>query len=212
MGQRSGTAKQLTGAAPAAPATTPGDTATSAADRPVRTSSGQPTPVPGPKGKTPKGKGKTPKGKSKGKGKTPKPPAAAVRWDEPARVRLTDYVRALADRLGLKDWDFLIDWDPTDGNSDAEIRPVYGQKLAVIQLGPNFRTESPEHNRATVAHELIHCHLHPATDVIRVTHERLLDDDAAIATWAGFFMSIEYATDALANVVAPFLPLPPAWS
>ena len=116
----------------------------------------------------------------------------------------------MADSMGLRDWEFLIDWEPV-AEVCATITPVYGQKRAVLCLGEHYLTYTPSAQRATVAHELIHCHLFPATETVRVITELQLTKSAAEAAWVGFFANIEYATDAIADVFSAHLPLP-VWS
>lgn len=144
------------------------------------------------------------------KGAADRPLRAAPRakkWTARSKEDLKRYVRLLADALGLRDWELLIDWEPVP-DAFACISPVYGQKRAVLSFGGHFLDWDPAVQRATIAHELIHCHLFPATEVVRETGEKLLTKSAAEASWIGFFANIEYATDAISDAVAPLLPLP----
>jgi hypothetical protein len=148
--------------------------------------------------------------------------AAAVkfptRWT-PRRVASAEqYVRSLADRLGLRDWEIRIDVSqPSDGCA-AEINCYSGQKRAVISPGTVFWTAdalvtTPEEIRSwqrhTLVHELIHCHLASARETTSSTLEALTRPKAAEALFAAVDLQLEYATDALADVLAPSLPLPP---
>jgi hypothetical protein len=110
------------------------------------------------------------------------------------------YIRRLADLLGLRDWRFRVLDEPCSEDYDAYVTMVAGQKLALVELGPLFPTESREARRYTVVHELLHCHFHEVQAVV----ERNVSGKVLRTEHKNF---IEHGVDAVAVVLAPFMPL-----
>jgi hypothetical protein len=110
------------------------------------------------------------------------------------------YIRRLADAMGLRDWTVGHDGrEPyDDGRASAEC--VYGRKILWVRLSDDFHADKPERQRQTVVHELIHAHFSAMNRFLR---EEL--DDRPFATYR---LLAEYGVDALADVIAPHLPLP----
>jgi hypothetical protein len=117
---------------------------------------------------------------------------------------LERYVRQLADLCGLRDWKVTLEDDAPDDDALGACFCVYGRKVANIRLAEHDTIESLRH---TIVHELLHSHLDPVRlpienirstlgePLYNVTHNSLVD-------------AVEYATDAIASVIAPMLPLP----
>jgi hypothetical protein len=101
--------------------------------------------------------------------------------------------------LWLRDWTFNVsDFSPDDPNHGASVEPIYGRKFAKICLRNDFFEFSREHQRQTVTHELIHCHLaayQHAVETLKDYHPTMRE-------------SLEYGVDALADAIGPLLPLP----
>lgn len=117
---------------------------------------------------------------------------------------LERYVRQLADLCGLRDWKVTLeDEHPGDGCLGS-CECVYGRKVANIRLAEHDAIESLRH---TIVHELLHPHLDP----IRLPIENIrstLGDPLYNVTHNGMVDAVEYATDAIASILAPMLPLP----
>ena len=124
------------------------------------------------------------------------------------RDRLGTYIRDMANRIGLRDWLIELSNDrPDDDNCAADVDVVYGRKVAVIRMAPSWSSEKPESLRATVAHELIHCHMNPMRNVLdNVQHA--LGQPVYTTAYNALTDHIEYATDAIATEWAESLPLP----
>ncbi|MCE5322134.1 hypothetical protein LLG46_02335 [bacterium] len=123
---------------------------------------------------------------------------------------LCSYIREVADKLRLRDWEFVLkDEPPEDEDVSAEIVPIEGRKRASIYLCTGFRELSPEEQRHTIVHELLHCHLESATDIIRLDlwEHRVLSQNAYDILIGGFRRQIEYAVDAIADAIAHNFPL-----
>ena len=116
------------------------------------------------------------------------------------RARFAEYVSRIAGDMRLRDWKLFIGEDvPSGDDTTADCYPIPGRKYATIRFSESFLRDTPEDQRHTIVHELIHCHLAQIQRVIEVK----LDNDAIVRN------QLEYAVDALADVIAPLLPLPP---
>lgn len=121
---------------------------------------------------------------------------------DPRRQRFAPYLRRLADLLALKDWRAEIIGRPAADHAIATVDLIYGRKLMQLRLSEDFLAASPEDQRHTVAHELIHCHLEAAWEIAADS----LPEEAR----PGFVRMMEYGIDGLADAIAPLLPLPDA--
>ncbi len=119
------------------------------------------------------------------------------------------YVDQLRPILRLADWEVSVDGSvPDDDDTQAHISVTYGRKNAVIGLAVDFDERSRDGQRHTLVHELLHCHL----DRIRIgfiNHHRRFDDIGWDTARQSAIDEIEWATDALADAMAPLCPLPP---
>jgi hypothetical protein len=114
--------------------------------------------------------------------------------------RLGAYLSDLAARLRLSDWTIHLSEEPAESDCWAQIEPVRGRKRATVRVCWEFFDQSPEIQRHTLCHELIHCH-HAVVDDMT---EPLLDEAGRVT----YRMAREYAVDAMADVIAPHMPLP----
>lgn len=125
---------------------------------------------------------------------------------------LAQYVRAIADALGLRDWQFTYTDDPPGEidyeHATAAIRPTRGRKWACLWVPAKWWDESPEDRRQTIAHELLHLHFAGMERILETVQTNLGD-----ATWgvlrAAHLDALEMAVDGIADAIAPFMPLPP---
>jgi hypothetical protein len=128
---------------------------------------------------------------------------------------LGQYIRDVADEMGLRDWLFYlmhggIEDDDFAGRVDAAMRiePVWGKKVANIQVGMDFREIAPVRQRQFVVHELVHCHYEIADVQLRELRG-FIGQVAFDAWWIGMKHGIEQAVDACAEAIAPRMPLIP---
>lgn len=122
------------------------------------------------------------------------------------------YTRRIADKMGLRDWEFniVVTGDPggPDGHKwGACCSPFTGRKLAVIALHPERRDDDLGEFRDTIVHELTHCHLFAMWESCIDDLDGLLDDGAYEVWAAGVRRSMEYGVDAIAKALAPHMPL-----
>lgn len=126
------------------------------------------------------------------------------------RREIADYLRALADRLELRDWVVRFVDEPSDEGTLAQVTVVYGRRWLDVQVCAKFLDLPADEQRQALAHELIHAHLDAIEGVMRDARAA-----HAVPRRVGALIveaqhrAIEHAVDALADVVAPHLPLPP---
>jgi hypothetical protein len=123
---------------------------------------------------------------------------------------LSKYIRDVADKLGLKDWEFELKREPPeDKDAGAEVSPAEGRKFAHILVASDFREYKPKTQANYILHELIHLHLQSACDVIRLDlwENRVLPQTTYDVLCGGFRRQIEYAVDGLATALAPMFPV-----
>lgn len=118
------------------------------------------------------------------------------------------YLEVLAKALHLQDWEIVLAAEPTEDDNCASITCAPGQKRADVRLAADFFTHDLTWQRQTLVHELIHCHLAHARELVSRTGDALLSQPASTAFFTGVDLSLEYATDALADAIAPLLPFP----
>jgi hypothetical protein len=123
------------------------------------------------------------------------------------RKALIAYIRETADAVGLRDWEIRLSSERAADGKAASVQAAFGRKFARILIGKDFSDESPEDQRDTIVHELIHLHLEPAADMVYGDLEKILGRPADAVFTNGFDRQLEYAIDALASALAPHLPL-----
>jgi len=128
--------------------------------------------------------------------------------------RLGEYVRWMADAMGLRDWYFnlkhsppLRDDESVDKGAGARIEIYWGKRYADISVCEEFRTMRPDRQRQFICHELVHCHL----DHLDSLTDNKLRDHMGEMHWQGWHMgfdlAFENAIDAIADAWARKLPL-----
>lgn len=138
----------------------------------------------------------------------PRPLVAVGRHSAARRKAVSEYVYSLARILRLADWEYEIPSEPCEDGSCATIDCVFGQKRAVLHLAADFFTHDGPWQRQTLVHELVHCHLAQSRWLIYKAADEILSKAAAAALFLGFDQNLEYATDGLADAIAPLVPLP----
>jgi hypothetical protein len=126
------------------------------------------------------------------------------------RTELARYIRDLADRLGLKDWEYLLSEDPPHDAAWASIEPIEGQKLGVIRLCPDWDNRDDDGRRLTIVHELLHSHQAMALDIVRIDLLKHLAQSTYDVFQVTHRRAMEYANDAVARVLAPLMPSYPS--
>lgn len=123
------------------------------------------------------------------------------------RRALGEYIRHVADRMELRDWTLHLDSDPCHDSNNASMNSIYGRKIARIRVHEGFRTWEPERQRHAIVHELVHCHLWSATEMVQCDLAEHLKKQGDRIFWDGFRRQVEYGVDGLASAIAKHLPL-----
>lgn len=127
------------------------------------------------------------------------------------KKELLKYIRAVADDLELRDWTFILSDEPTENDSYGYVNPTYGRKVAIIKLCSDFRNLDKEKQRHTIVHELVHCHLESACNMVMSDLEQWLGKQTDQIFYDGFKRQMEYGVDGLAEALAkhqPFIAWP----
>lgn len=122
--------------------------------------------------------------------------------------KVEDYARTLADLMELRDWRITVGDEPCDGQFAAQIQCVYGRKRARIRLCAEWDDRTPDQQRQNLVHELLHCHMRLCESLAEQA-EHLMKGGAYQVWYINHEHGIEYAVDAIADALAPHLPLPP---
>ena len=128
------------------------------------------------------------------------------KWTPAARSSVSAYVSMLASMMALKDYDIRIEFsDSSDSSAFARVMPWPDQKRATLLLDTMFLSASPDDQRQTLVHELVHCHLFNVSAAPGPVSSHL-DPVLADVLSSLVFTEVERATDALADALAPFMP------
>ena len=130
------------------------------------------------------------------------------------RKELGRYVRWIADEMGLRDWTLRIDIAQPEAPNGADgmewgasCAPIPGRKAATITFAPWQRNVDLEQLRETVVHELTHCHFFGLWDTVRRDILHPLGQTTYDVFVAGLERHMEYGVDAMAEALAPHMPL-----
>lgn len=125
--------------------------------------------------------------------------------------RLTPWFCEMANLLHLNHWHLTVPIEARPESPDyaASCERIYGQNRAKIYLSDGFLADTPENQRVTYVHELLHCHFRAIVEA-RDGLEDLLGKPANLVFVDRMRSAEEWAVDAIAGAIAPFLPLPPS--
>lgn len=126
------------------------------------------------------------------------------------RARLmTDYAQDLASMMGLTDWTITVKTDsPSDDDNMAEIDCIYGQRVGRINLNDEWDGYTPEVQRDTLVHELVHAILAPYSQMADDMLDSLGSTQQANTAKAALSNVEEWVTDAIALAWGQHLPMP----
>ncbi len=124
------------------------------------------------------------------------------------KTELQAYINQLKDLMALKDWRVDLLDELCSEDAFADIAPVDGRKWAKLRVSAGFFTEPSEQQRLEICHELIHCHVHPISTLVREDIAVSFGGDAHQVVKNAYCDRMEYAVDGIADGWAPFLPLP----
>ena len=122
------------------------------------------------------------------------------------------YVNSMKKMLHLSDWTIVMQNEPCSSDCLAETDVITGQHLAKMYLSKTYTKDTPENLRATIIHELLHCHLSPISELSEEILKPLADELGGSRVIKSAINGIEYETersiDGISEAIAPYFPLP----
>lgn len=134
--------------------------------------------------------------------------SAAEVPEDLTRDLLAEYIRWIANRMGLQGWTLTLMDEPCESDALATVDPTYGKLHADIYVCHDFLDLDPVAIRASVVHELIHCHLQQVHDVLALDLKGQVTESVHAVLKSSQRRQIELATETMAHAWAPLLPLP----
>lgn len=128
------------------------------------------------------------------------------------RRALRAYLIDLRDRMRLQAWDLAISEHSPESDSILEILPQSTRHNGAVRIG-TFFSESRAEQRQTAVHELVHLIQAPLWEFFS---EPAAWKEVTSADLAGHLThrvhdELEVQADAIARLLSPRMPLPPAW-
>lgn len=121
---------------------------------------------------------------------------------------LAEYVREIADKMGLRDWTIHVRQEPVDdSDACADIEIIQGRRSAFLRFDSGWSIGKKEELRNTVIHELLHAHTKPMQWVVNSTQDLLGIPVFSVINNA-YSDAEEIAIDSIATAWAEALPLP----
>ena len=133
-------------------------------------------------------------------------PMDSGRFSELFKQAFGDYISYLQLVLEIQDWRIVLLADYPDGTDvSADIKCVYGQRIAELRLAKGFHDEDPVRLRHVIVHELVHILTDGCDNVIDNGLDILLGKPAFTVLKEAFDVQVEYLTDQLAYVIDELL-------
>jgi hypothetical protein len=127
-------------------------------------------------------------------------------------VWVVRYVNKLKNMMGLSHWTILMQAKPCNVDALGETEVVHGQHLAKMYLHKDFRKDTPEDLRATIVHELLHCHLAVIEEAVDEVLKPDPEDAKSKAIHKMVLSLIQYENerviDSLSESMGKWLPTP----
>lgn len=114
----------------------------------------------------------------------------------------------LANRMELRDWTIGIAVRLSEDDANAEVFREANHKYASIRLREDWDDRTDEKNRLTLVHELIHCHFTESDQLFNNARKLKLGKKWLPLLGESLEVAEERAVSSLANIIAPFMPLP----
>lgn len=134
-----------------------------------------------------------------------------VRVSRKTNDALCQYIAVVSSMMGLGSWRIGVQVvSGEDVDYAARITCTHGQRHAIIVFDESTLSLGPVERREVVVHELVHALLGVVDEVIETVGPALGQQAYALFDRA-HEIAIEHATDDLARVIAPFMPLPKRW-
>lgn len=122
----------------------------------------------------------------------------------------SEYLRDLANRLLLADWEVELGRSKADDDAWAQVRVSDVENHARIKVNwPEFFHRTPEEQREWLTHECLHLHLDRPDRIVAQLAEQWSENSATQFAKTAHSKEIEICVQRLARLLAPHLPLPP---
>ena len=122
------------------------------------------------------------------------------------------YANKLKNMMGLSHWTIHMSPKPCNVDALGETEVIHAQNLATIYLHKDFRKDKPEDIRATMVHELLHCHMSHISEVVHEILKPEEDDQKCKvihkATISVLDYEIERVIDAISESLGKWMPAP----
>ena len=129
---------------------------------------------------------------------------------EKQRLAVADYIGKIADELGLMDWEIALETEAAPDDCYAMVDSHTQRRRASIKLCRDFFSLPPETQRMAMVHELIHCHLENATNVLKVDmcKASIMTQQMYDLIWNSYYRQMELAVDGITMAIKGKFPLP----
>lgn len=123
------------------------------------------------------------------------------------RRALLEYVRWVANEIELRDWTVELDRDACDDDRAGHAVCIDGQRHVTVAVNANFRGYSPEEQRETIVHELLHAQHAVCWRMVQTDLAEPMGKIAYYVFCDSYRRAMEYTVDALSKALAKHMPL-----
>lgn len=118
------------------------------------------------------------------------------------------YISQIGDLMNLHDWTLTLVKEPANSDNAAEMDSIYGRKVVHIRLSSTWHEFTPHEQRYLIVHEIAHTYFEPMDHLLCGKMKRLFSAHD-LQTWHDdYSLLLEYGVDAVAECIAPSMPLP----
>jgi hypothetical protein len=125
------------------------------------------------------------------------------------RLEFLRWVGEIACAIGLSEWEIEVKVEELPEDVLARCHVPRARQAARIVIGTEFLAGSAEEQRATMVHELMHCHFAQVVEVTEESLPAILGRPAWTIFETGHDLALERCLEAVAVAFAAKLPLPP---
>lgn len=123
------------------------------------------------------------------------------------RKALLNYIRWAANELELRDWTITLDRAPCASNLMGHVHCTNGARDLQIAVNADFKDYTPEEQRETIVHELVHVHWDPCWKMVQSDLGDALGKPVYYVFCDSYRRAMEYGVDGLAKAIAKHLPV-----
>lgn len=126
-------------------------------------------------------------------------------------LTLSEWFERAKNTLGLGEWVVNVEWTDLPEDVYARVHAAYARREATIKLGEEYLKATPESQRETLVHELLHLHFAPLDEYVADSIKTSMGPQAYVLFEAAFDLFEERAIDAIAVAVSNMgvIPAPP---